>query len=430
MGSTMKKKVIRIGLIFATDFQGYPPGGCQPTIEIFLKGARDRSFDILLFGVTTSREEAVGQVSQRRIYGREYPFVPLFYLDAARYANRKPLVPVRVQTVLAYLRHRQQIDAMKFDLLYLHGVETLPFLWPKRQPVLYHFHGPEEEAAQYSRYSIFRSRAFVYLYGRALQSFLEKADQFIVIDPETYDRYTQRVPHRRDRFHLFPTAIDVDQFKPIDNFDRPAERLRFGLPSAGKMVLFVGRLSWRKGVDLLLRAFSLVSAQVPDAFLAIAGMGEDRAALETLVHELNLEGRVFFLGKVPHLPSLDLPSLFNAADVSVVASLQESLALVITEALACGTPVVSTSVGIAPKVIRDGITGYIVQSREPSEMATRIVQIIQDRKYDPAECVAAAQEYGETSKPICDVIEQLCWGNGEQSSALESRHLEKQAALK
>jgi glycosyltransferase involved in cell wall biosynthesis len=426
----MDKSVIRIGLIFATDYQGYPPGGCQPTIEIFLKGARDRSFDITLFGVTTDGNEAVGQVSQRRIYGREYPFVPLFYLDAARYANRKPLVPVRVQTVLAYLRHRRQIDAMKFDLLYLHGVETLPFLWPKRQPVLYHFHGPEETAAQYSRYSIFQSPAFVYLYGKAIQSILERADQFIAIDPETYDRYTQRVPHRKERFHLFPTAIDVDQFRPLDGFDRRAARLRFGLPPEGKMVLYVGRLSWRKGVDLLFRAFSLVAAQVPDAFLAIAGMGEDRRALESLAHELKLDGRVFFLGKVAHLPSPDLPSLFNAADVSVVTSLQESLALVITEALACGTPVISTPVGIAPKVIRDGVTGYMVQSREPSEMAMRLVQIIQDGKYDRAECVAAAQEYGETSKPICDVIEQLCWGNGERSGTVESTRFEGQAALK
>ena len=400
--------MIRIGLIFACDYKGFPPGGSQPTIEIFLKGARGRPFDVWLFGLTTSQDERVGEVSKRTIYGREYPFVPLFYLDVDRYKNRKPLIPVRVQSFIAYLRYRRLINSLGFDLLYLHGPETIPFVFRKRERVLYHFHGPDEEAAEYSRYSIFKTRAFAHLYARGINAILERADQFIVIDPESYGRYTERMPHRKERFHLFPTAIDVEQFRPLPNFDPRAVRQDLGLPPEGKIVLFVGRLSWRKGGDLALRAFSLVAAKDRHALFVVAGIGEDRAALEALVRELGLEKQVFFLGKVPHLPSLDLPRLFNCANVLVVASLQESLALVITEALACGTPVVSTPVGIAPTVVRNGITGYLLESREPAEMAGRIRQVLYDGAYDRDACVAAAQAYGETSRPICDVIERLC----------------------
>ena len=407
------KDMIRIGLIFACDYKGFPPGGSQPTIEIFLKGARGRPFDVWLFGLTSSRDERVGKVSKRTIYGREYPFVPLFYLDVDRYKNRKPLIPVRVQAFASYLRYRSLINSFGFDLLYLHGPETVPFVFRKHGRVLYHFHGPDEEAAQYSRYSIFKTRAFAHLYSRGINAILENADQFIVIDPETYGRYTERMPHRKERFHLFPTAIDVEQFRPLPNFDRGAARDDLGLPPEGKIVLFVGRLSWRKGVDLALRAFALVAAKDHQALFVIAGIGEDRADLETLARELHIDKRVFFLGKVLHLPSPDLPRLFNCADVLVVASLQESLALVITEALACGTPVVSTLVGIAPTVVRKGITGYLVESREPAEMAARILQIIRDGEYDREACVAAAQPYGETSRPICDVIERLCQNGGQ-----------------
>jgi glycosyltransferase involved in cell wall biosynthesis len=417
MGASMNRKLIRIGIVIGSDFRGQPPGGGQPTIEIFLKYAKDRPFDIWLFGMTTSRDEPVGRVSNRRIYGRDYPFVPLFHFDAERYANRKPLVPLRVQALLAYVRRRRLIDSMNFDLLYLHTPEALPFLWPKRQPVLYHIHGTQESAAQYSRYPIFKTRAFAYLYRPWIRFILEEADQFIVIDQESYDLYTKRMRARKEHFHLLPTSIDVEQFRPILNFDRREARSQFGLPPDGKMVLYVGRLSWKKGVDLLLRAISVVVRQVPDTFLAVAGEGEDRAELEALIRELGLREKAVFLGQIPYLPSPELPRLFNCANVFAVASFHESQALVITEALACGVPVVSTPVGIAPKVIRDGVTGYMVKSRAPEEMARCLKEVLDGGTIDRNQCVAVAREYSQSSKRICDIIERLCRPNDRTESA-------------
>lgn len=403
----MGNKKVRIGLVLGTDFGGYPPGGGQPTIEIFLKYAQERPFDIWLFGMSTSREEPVGKVFKRRIYGRDYPFVPLFYFDPARRRNRKPIVPMRVRALLAYVWRRRLVDSMNFDLLYLHAPETLPFLWHKRQPVLYHLHGTQESAAEYSRYSFFRTRIFSYPYRTWIDYILKRSDEFIAIDHESYQLYTERMPGKKQHFHLLPTSIDVDQFRPIPDLDRSEARSRFGLPPDGKMVLYVGRLSWKKGLELILRAFSAVASRLPGIFLAIAGEGEDRDGLETFMRELGLIERVFFLGQVPHLPSPDLPRLFNCADVSVVGSFHESLALVITEALACGTPVVSTPVGIAPQVIRDGVTGYLVRSRDPADMAARILQVVGDGSFGRRECVIAAREYAESSKKICEVISDM-----------------------
>src|SRR5215469_5027761 len=110
---------IRIGIVLGTDFQGREGGGSQPTMRIFLKFAQRRPFDIFLLGMSTSRDEPVGRLSKRVIYGREYPFIPLFFHDLARYANRKPLVPVRVHTFFAYALRRRLVDALNLDILYL-----------------------------------------------------------------------------------------------------------------------------------------------------------------------------------------------------------------------------------------------------------------------------------------------------------------------
>jgi|SRR5579884_1773026 len=401
------ERKIRIGIVFGSDFQGNPPGGGQPTIEIFLKYAQNKPYDIWLLGMSTRSEEPVGCRSTRTIYGREYPFIPLFRFDAKRYSNKRPLIPLRLQALWGYLRQRHEVNSLHFDLLYLHAPEALPFLWGKRQPVLYHVHGTQESAAAYSRYPIFKTRLFSYPYRAWIGSILKRADEFIVIDQESYDLYARRIPEKKERLHLLPTAIDVEQFRTLPGLNRTEVRCSFGVPAEGKMVLYVGRLSWKKGVDLILRAFSIVQSRQPDAFLAIAGDGEDRVALERLAGELRINSRVFFLGQVPHLPARQLPLLLNCADVSVVASFHESLALVITEALACGVPVISTPVGIAPAVIRDGTTGYLMRSRDPAEMAQHILRIVREGTYNSAECVAEAHRFAATSRSICDVIDGL-----------------------
>lgn len=408
----MSGQNIRVGIVFTSDFRGQQGGGGQPMIKMFLKHAQKRSFDIWLFGMSTTKDEPVGQVSKRVIYGHEYPFVPLFYYDAARYANGKPFVPVRIQAFLAYVLRRRLVDSFNLDILYLHAPQALPFFWFKRQPILYHMHNPQESEATYARYTLARTRAFGHLYSRLIRKILERADELIAIDEESYDRYTRIVPERKERFHFLPGATDTEQFRPLPDFDRHGARAHFGMPPEGKMILFTGRLSWKKGIDLIIRALPLVRREVPDAFLAIAGDGEERVNLEALAREQGVTDCTFFLGHVMHLPSPTLPQLYNCADVLVVSSLEESFALVITEALACGTPVISTPVGVAPVIIRDGVTGFLLGSRDPAELADKITKILRDGQYDRAECVTVAQPYGETPKYTCDVIQQMCEHNG------------------
>lgn len=403
----MAKERIKIGLVFTTDFRGFPPGGGQPTVEIFLKLAEPYPFDVWLLGASTRADEPVGKLSYRRIHGKDYPFIPLLKLDAEKDRDRKPRVPIRVQALAAYIWRRRLVESMKFDVLYLHEPQAFPFLWPKRQPVLYHIHGTQESAAEFSRYALIRTKPFLHFYRKAIYAMFRRIDEFIAIDEESYDLYTKLMPYRRDRFHLLPTAIDVEEFRPLPGIERHELRRQFGLPESGPLALYVGRLSWKKGVDLVIRAFALVAQRNPEISLAIAGDGEDTQMLKDLTRELGVSGRVFFLGALPHLPDPALPRLYNCADVSVVASFHESLALVITEALACGVPVVSTTVGIAPKVIHDGKTGFLLKTRSPEEMASRITQAIALRSTAGPDCVSAAADYALTSQQICNVIRDM-----------------------
>lgn len=181
-------------------------------------------------------------------------------------------------------------------------------------------------------------------------------------------------------------------------------RARLGLHADMRVALYVGRLSRLKGVHLILDAFAAVSRDHQDLQLAIVGNGEEEGALRAQAAEWGLSDRVLFAGKIPHG---ELPRWYNAADVCVAASERESVGLTVLEALACGTPVVATRVGVAPLVIRDGVNGALVEPRTHQALARGIEVTLRLGRGTQEACVAAARAYGRTSVPLEEVMLEL-----------------------
>lgn len=136
---------------------------------------------------------------------------------------------------------------------------------------------------------------------------------------------------------------------------------RDGDPAAGYL-LYVGRLRIRKGVEVLLEALPALLEMHRSTRLVIAGDGEQRAALEAKVRELDLGESVLFLGRC------DAPRvrrLLLGARALVVPSTYEGMPLVILEAMEAGVPVVASTVSGIPEVVRDSDTGWLVPPEDP-----------------------------------------------------------------
>lgn len=180
---------------------------------------------------------------------------------------------------------------------------------------------------------------------------------------------------------IVPPGVDTARFRPLDASERATVRRELGLPVDAPLVVSVSRLVPRKGMDTLVRAAVGLRKVVPDAVVAIAGSGRDRARLEGLVASTGAPVRL--LGRVPDEL---LPGLYGAGDVFSMLCRnrwggleQEGFGIVFVEAAAAGVPSVAGDSGGSAEAVADGETGIVVRRPDaPARVADALAGLLAD----------------------------------------------------
>jgi len=162
------------------------------------------------------------------------------------------------------------------------------------------------------------------------------------------------MPHANITIHR--TGLDRAVYRPLDRYEA---RAALGLPADVPVLATVGALIPRKGQSLVIAALPAL----PGAILLLAGTGPDEATLREQARALGVAERVRFMGPVPHR---ELPVVLSAADVFVLPSASEGLANAWVEALACGTPVVTTPIPGARELITNRDYGRLAERNAPA----------------------------------------------------------------
>ncbi len=172
------------------------------------------------------------------------------------------------------------------------------------------------------------------------------------------------------KIEIIPNAVDTRLFSP--NRKNLLET-KWGI--SHPVILFVGRLVEDKGVKYLLRAFSKVVEEIPDAKLVIVGKGPEEKELKKLQESLGLT-QVYFLGTVE---TRFMPNIYVGCDVLVLPSIREPFGNVVIEAMAAGRPVIGSYVGGIKDTIVHGVTGYHVQPRNNHQISKYLTRLLKDR---------------------------------------------------
>jgi len=378
----MRKPVLTI-------FYQYNPwhtsiGGIQTLINTFIKYAPSE-FEVRLVGTASDSSQTLGKWQEAEFAGREISFLPILKIEDD---NVRGLIPTTVKYTAALLGR-----SLSSDFLHFHRLEPslAAMNWQGEKTIFIHndIHTQMETVAD-RKAILWRRFPAAYF---ALESILiRQFHQILSCNTDAAQFYRQRYPQLQDRVAFIKNSFDNEVFYFESQSQREANRrelaVQMGLDEETRFILFAGRLHPQKDPVLLIRAFAALNQ--PHTHLLIAGDGELATPVRQEIEQLGLSGHVTMLGA---LKQPELARLHRLSSAFVLSSAYEGLPLVVLEALASGTPVVTTKCGETPKLLHPD-SGIVCEQRTPECIADALRRILlQPQDYPSEACVRTAQPF-------------------------------------
>ena len=390
-------------------------GGIQTVIGNFVKYAPSE-FELRLVG-TGDGTQPLGEWHEGELAGKTIRFMPLFNLTDD---NVRKLIPTTIKYGAALLGRSFTSDFMHF-----HRLEpTLAARnWQGEKTLFVHNDIHKQMSSGGGKDAI----AWRYLPGAyfALESFLVgQFSEILSCNQESAQLYRERYPHIADRVTYVKNTVDTEICYPLTKEEREQERTnlahKMGLAEDTQFILFAGRLHPQKDPLLLLQ--SIVALHDRQIHLLIAGDGDLKDQIRLEIDRLGLSASVTMLGAINQT---ELAQLQRVSSAFVLSSIYEGLPVVVLEALACGTPIVTTRCGETPNLLTAN-SGVVCEERTPVAIADALRKVLQNPgDYAIEACVKAAEPYsartvvGGIYKDMLNrFLERKCISNGIPSNKL------------
>jgi len=293
--------------------------------------------------------------------------------------------------------------ARKADVIHCHGYfnfsSNLSFLASevKKIPVVCTFHG-------YALFFRTLSRFMQRFYDNTVGPLMLKRLSAIIALSSPDREMLKKMGVPMDKIKIITNGVDTTKFLPRNDWNM------------GKnVILFVGRLIPRKGVKYLLMAMPKILCEKPSTQLVIVGEGSEKRELLEICDKLEIENSVSFLDPVSND---ELKRLYDSAAVLTLPSLQESVPLVLLEAMASGCPVVATNVNGVGEVIKNRETGLLVKPGDPDELGEAMIEVLSEEDKTRKMTLRAreivkerftlSRMVEETSKLYAQTLSQVC----------------------
>ncbi len=231
-------------------------------------------------------------------------------------------------------------------------------------------------------------------------------DRIVVVNKEM-ERWLSELGIPETRVVCIPNGVDTTHFCPVPAGGKILLRKKLGFPPEKTVVLYVGRLEIKKGVDVLLRAWARIPKRIrAEALLVFVGNGTECEKLIDMMTFLDLRDSTLMVGA-----HQVVRNYYWAANIFVLPSRTEGLSNALIEAMACGLPVIASNVGGNPDVIRHGESGVLCESENCDQLAQEMVALITapDRWADMgAQARRTVRAYANIELTVSDMHELYC----------------------
>ncbi|MGA0333782.1 MAG: glycosyltransferase family 4 protein [Kiritimatiellia bacterium] len=209
------------------------------------------------------------------------------------------------------------------------------------------------------------------------KALFRKADLFVAISSDIENEYLRGgIPE--ERIVRIPNGVDLEEFHPLDAFQREKLAEQLGLKSASVRLVYTGRLVRYKGLIPLLEAWRRIAADWPEAQLILVGEGGNdthncEQELHDFVQQNGLEGSVVFTGRQPRVADW-----LQVSDIFLFPTENEAFGISLIEAMACGLPAVSTEVGGVKDIVGDSGFARVVSPGDVEGFVREIQVLLED----------------------------------------------------
>jgi len=254
------------------------------------------------------------------------------------------------------------------------GAETflIKRFFPKIKTVV-RLHSPLYQIGYYDKIANFDLK----IASKIEISTIKRAD-LITASTKSFARRVAKDLSIKKNIQIIPNLVNIENIeKNLDpHFDfRKEQNLTFDT----KIVLFIGRLELRKGVDIFEQVIPKVVKKLPNTIFVFIGAehGYSKKQMVERLKNYKVEKNALFLGPLPYRETMNI---LSQADVFVLPSIYEPFGIVLLEAMVCRKPVVSTKADGIPEVVKNGKTGILVRSKDAVAFSKAILEFLQSSK--------------------------------------------------
>lgn len=251
---------------------------------------------------------------------------------------------------------------------------------------------------------------------------VQEADHIIAECPQDREDLVNLYQADPSRISIIPCGFDMTEFWAID---KTRARLTLGLPPDEPLILQLGRMVPRKGVDNVIRAFAHLQKDhsIAARLLVVGGEADspdpqltpEIGRLNAIAQELGVATRITFAGRRGREV---LKYYYSAADVFVTTPWYEPFGITPIEAMACGTPVIGSNVGGVKFTVKEGETGYLVPPNDPEALADRLKHLLSNpqlRNLFGRQAIRRSQEHftwQKVTSAVAALYEEVLSGAG------------------
>jgi glycosyltransferase involved in cell wall biosynthesis len=376
---------VKLLVVYPIDPFGEKYGGIETVIRSSMRESPE-NFEVELVGVI--KRDSVLRLCEWQGISFEGKKIRFFPVLSVENLNACSLIPLTLKFTLALFFYKHKIN-FRDRIIVFHRLEPAYVLSNIKEKKILFIHGDTRNFS--NRYCESKWKKVRSLYYFLEQFFIKQMGKVFVVSQKGCEYYRNKYPRYASCFKFLPTWYDPAIFHKVDSIKREEILSKYKILDKRPIILFVGRLELPKDPLLLINSFFLISKRYPNSQLIIIGEGTLRQEIIEKVNSLLLGENVIFLGK---MSQTEIAEIMKISDLFLLTSRFEGMPLVFLESLACGLPVVATNVGENYLVIKDGISGKLVSSFNPEEVAEAAIEVISNPP-SPHSCMEVVSEYAK-----------------------------------